>query len=133
MSITNLEFQEMRRRTMPKQLRAQAEAAAAASDKYEREGEMHSTFADLLYHAGWPFIHARFGKIVRDLPPGHPDFTILFGGKCPMVEFKTEDGELTESQKARIPVLIAAKNDVLVTSSVVEAFRWTKRILEGGE
>lgn len=74
---------------------------------------LHEPFAEFLDRLGIPFIRARSDR-ESTIAEGHPDFTLTCGNRCLMIEFKTKEGKLSRAQRARIAVLEAAGNLVLV-------------------
>jgi hypothetical protein len=128
--ISKLQYGQMLARCQPKEVREAAVKRLSVKQDMELEREMHVTYAGLLTVNDIHFIHAPFGR-KSQLPPGWPDFTFTLHNRWGMVEFKTQEGTLTESQQRMIPALRLAGCKVLVTESVSEAWIWSKRVLEG--
>lgn len=81
---------------------------------------LHIPFAKWLRGEGIPFVNARPDR-ESTIAEGHPDFTLLFGGRTLLIEFKTKDGKTSAKQDARMAALRAAGNFVHVLRDLTRA------------
>lgn len=109
------------------------QTASEAQHKWQKgeERKMHELFEQDLIRRRWPYIHSRMDRkpTIRE---GWPDFTVFWGLRFILIEFKAPGGTLREKQKECIDDLTDAHIAVLVTQDVGEAIDFCKKQLEGG-
>lgn len=82
---------------------------------------LHLPFIAFLKKAGLPYVNARSDR-ESTIAEGHPDFTILKGGRALLIEFK-DKGQLSAKQKRRIAELEESGNKVHVLRELPAAYR----------
>jgi len=108
------------RRCMPKEdrkeLRIMTNDEAAAKVARGEELKLHAQFESWCRRNQVLFVHSRTDR-KSTIAPGHPDFTLLRDGKGCLVEFKAENGSLSDDQREKLPEIGRANVPVLITSS----------------
>jgi hypothetical protein len=102
------------------------EAIAKAEARSERQSQR--TFSNWLSLRELYFITPRSDKR-STIKPGHPDFTILAGGRVLFIEMKTPAGRLRYEQEQCIAELIAKGFPVVIARNELEAIRATRQFL----
>jgi hypothetical protein len=108
------------RRCMPKEERKElkilTDDEAQARVNRGEELKLHAQFESWCRRNGVVYVHSRTDR-KSTIAKGHPDFTLLWGGKGCLVEFKAENGSLSPEQIEKLPEIGRANVPVLVTSS----------------
>lgn len=102
--------------------------AAEAQDKFAvtTERKMHDEFSSWLRLNGLYFIHAPMIRKVRELPKGHPDFTILARDVI-CVEMKVPGKSLEPDQNDRCNELVLAGCSYHVAYNVADAIAFVRK------
>lgn len=89
---------------------------------------LHRPFMRFLDEQGILYIRAR-SDVESTIAEGHPDFTLIAGNRCLMIEFKTKDGALSAKQKERKAALektgsrVHVIRDLAIAVELVQAWR----------
>jgi hypothetical protein len=91
----------------------------------KREKSMHEVFSQWLNLNGIRYRHDRMDKKTTG-QVGWPDFTIVYGGKALLIEFKMPGNGLSPEQKECVDDLLNTGTAVVVCSTASDAIEFTR-------
>ena len=127
-SVSPADFSAMQQRTQ----RARDPQKAAAEDAKRHakwaageESKLSAAFATYLMQRGLPFIVSIPGRRAT-IAVGHPDYSIFWDSRAIFVELKVEGGVLSQAQKDRMGVLVAAAMPCFVAWNLKDAIDFVR-------
>lgn len=130
LSETSDKFREKINASERKALGKVAMTSTDAEEKrtYELEKDLHNDFIQWLNLNEFPYERNRMDKRSTGTK-GEPDFKVYKNNRVAFVEFKADDGRLSDDQKERIEQLEKGGNVVLVTRDLQTAIGYVRQTL----